>query len=204
LIALIAGMGLFVLLPTTLPEQAGDMLALAWPIWVAQAAPMTAALTLAVLSAPALALDLSGRHASGELAALPAGYAQPAGYPCMPWIVALSAACTAAAVLLVLFSLLFGLLASLVMNVGDVSADARLVLAAASPLKWLRLVASSALLGLVCGLSAVLYAWPGTQDAQTPASAHRLTLRVMLVSSLACVGTGLAINWVAALFGWNN
>jgi hypothetical protein len=62
---------------------------------------------------------------------------------------------------------------------------------------------SSMLLGAVCVLAAVLYAWPtGTSD-HSAKLAHRTGLRAMLTASIACAGTGMFMNWVAGLLGWN-
>jgi hypothetical protein len=55
----------------------------------------------------------------------------------------------------------------------------------------------------VCVLSAVLFAWPTHQEAHSAHHSHRLGLRAMFTASLACAATGIVMNWVAGLLGWN-
>ena len=176
-------------------------------IWVVQIAPMLCALTMAMLNAPGIALQLTEREAAGEFTG-----ADPrdlrtrsalAAHLCVPLIVAHAAVCVACTFLVVLFVLALGLLAQLVLAVGDVRNVADLVFARVSPVMWLHTALSAWGLGLVCVLSAVVYAWPGTQITQRGLDAHRLGLRAMMVSAIACVVAGLAFNWVAVLLGWS-
>lgn len=203
-VGLLAGGVLFVLIPSVLPEQAASLTAVIWPVWVATAAPMICAQTMALLVAPTLALDLIHKHESGYFATLNSVYGAPAGYPCISWIVALSAVCVVASYVLILFSFLIGLGLALMFSVGDVRATWDAVLLAAPPIKWLRSGAAAAILGAVCGLSVVLHAWPGTQlsnaKGENASHAHRLGLRVMLVCSIVVALTGIAINGVVGLF----
>lgn len=203
-VGLLAGGVLFVLIPSVLPEQAASLTAVIWPVWVATAAPMICAQTMALLVAPTLALDLIHKHESGYFQTLNSAYGAPAGLPCISWIVALSAVCVVANYVLILFSFFIGLGLALMFSVGDVRATWDAVLLAAPPIKWIRSGAAAALLGAVCGLSVVLHAWPGTQlsnaKGENASHAHRLGLRVMLVCSIVVALTGIAINGVVGLF----
>lgn len=203
-VGLLAGGVLFVLVPSVLPEQAASLTSIIWPVWVATAAPMICAQTMALLVAPTLGLDLIHKHETGYFNTLNSAYGAPAGLPCISWIVALSAVCVVASYVLILFSFLIGLGLALMFSVGDVRATWDPVLLAAPPIKWLRSGASAAILGAVCGLSVVLHAWPGTQfsnaKGESASHAHRLGLRVMLVCSIVVALTGIAINGVAGLF----
>lgn len=203
-VGLLAGGVLFVLIPSVLPEQAASLTSVIWPVWVATAAPMICAQTMALLVAPTLALDLIHKHESGYFQTLNSAYGAPAGLPCISWIVALSAVCVVANYVLILFSFLIGLGLALMFSVGDVRATWDAVLLAAPPIKWIRSGAAAALLGAVCGLSVVLHAWPGTQlsnaKGENASHAHRLGLRVMLVCSIVVALTGIAINGVVGLF----
>lgn len=207
LVALMVAALMFVVLPQKLGEQATEALSTLWPIWVVQIAPMLCALTMAMLNAPGIALQLTEREAAGEFTG-----ADPrdlrtrsalAAHLCVPLIVAHAAVCVACTFLVVLFVLALGLLAQLVLAVGDVRNVADLVFARVSPVMWLHTALSAWGLGLVCVLSAVVYAWPGTQITQRGLDAHRLGLRAMMVSAIACVVAGLAFNWVAVLLGWS-
>jgi hypothetical protein len=204
LVAALAGGLMFLLIPSVLPEQASSLMSVIWPIWVATAAPMVCAQILVLLVAPPLAMELANRHASGEFAQTNTVYGAPAGLPCISWIVALSAVCVVASFALIFFSLALGLGLALMFAVGDVRATLDAVLLAAPPIKWMRSGAAAAILGAMAGLSVVLYAWPGTQAAQSATSdaagAHRMNLRVMMVCSVSVALTGSAINWIASLF----
>ena len=201
---LLAGGVLFVLIPSVLPEQAAALTSVVWPTWVATAAPMICAQIMAMLIAPMLALDLIHKHETGYFQTINTAYGAPAGYPCISWIVALSAVCVVANFVLILCAMLFGLGLALMFAVGDVRATWDAVLLAAPPIKWVRSGASAAILGAVCGLSVVLHAWPGTQlsnaGGNSATHAHRLGLRVMLVCSLVLALTGFAINGIVGLF----
>ncbi len=203
-IGLLAGGVLFVLIPSVLPEQAASLTSIVWPVWVATAAPMICAQTMALLVAPTLALDLIHKHESGYFQTLNSAYGAPAGYPCISWIVALSAVCVVASYVLILFSFLIGLGLALMLSVGDVRATWDAVLLAAPPIKWVRSGVAAAILGAVCGLSAVLHAWPGTQlsdsKGDSASHAHRLGLRVMLMCSIVVALTGIVMNGVIGLF----
>lgn len=203
-VGLLGGGVLFVPIPSVLPEQAAALTAVIWPVWVATAAPMICAQTMALLVAPSLGLDLIHKHESGYFNTLNSAYGAPAGLPCISWIVALSAVCVVATYVLVLFSIVIGLGLALMLSVGDVRATWDAVLLAAPPIKWIRAGAAAAILGAVCGLSVVLHAWPGTQisnaTGHSATHAHRLGLRVMLVCSLVVALTGIVINGVVGLF----
>lgn len=206
LLAFMAAVLMFVVLPSSLGEQAPEALARLWPLWVVQVAPMLCALTMALLNAPSIALQLTERQNAGEFAgADPADVltrSALAAHLCVPLVVAHAAVCTACTVLVVLFTLVFGLVAEMVLAVGDARAIAAVVFTQVPPLGWLHALFSAWALGLICVLAAVVYAWPGTQTTQRGLDAHRLGLRAMMVSAMACVGAGLAHNWAAALLGW--
>jgi len=203
-VGLLAGGVLFVLVPSVFPEQAASLTSIIWPVWVATAAPMICAQTMALLVAPTLALDLTHKHDSGYFQALNTSYGAPAGLPCISWIVALSAVCVVANYVLILFSIVIGLVLALMLSVGDVRATWDAVLLAAPPIKWVRSGAAAAILGAVCGLSVVLHAWPGTQPTtamgENTSQTHRLGLRVMLMCSVVVALTGISINGVISLF----
>ncbi len=207
LLALMVAVAMFVVLPNTLGEQATEALGTLWPLWVVQASPMLCALTMAMLNAPGIALRLTEREAAGEFTGEDPTDVRTrsalAAHLCVPLIIAHTVVCVACHFLLVLFVLVFGLLASLVLAVGDLRAVADLVFARVSPFMWLHATLNAWGLGLVCVVAAVVYAWPGTQVTQRGLDVHRLGLRAMMVSALACVGAGLAFNWLAVLLGWN-
>jgi len=203
-VATLAGAFMFVLIPSLLPEQAAALTGWMWPSWVATAAPMICAQTMALLVAPAMALELIERHQSGYFTTLPFAYSAPAGYPCIAWIVALSAVCVVASYVMILFSIVLGLGVALMLSIGDVRATFDAVLLAAPPIKWLRTGSTAALLGAVCGLSVVLHAWPGTafsnSTSDSASHTHRLGLRVMLTCSIVVALTGITINAIIGLF----
>ncbi len=203
-VAALAGGLMFVLIPTLLPEQAASLTGFIWPSWVATAAPMICAQTMALLVSPSIALDLISRHQSGYFKTLNTAYGAPAGNPCISWVVALSAVCVVASYVMIFFSFLIGLGLALILSIGDVRATFDAVLLAAPPIKWLRTGSTAAILGAVCGLSVVLHAWPGTAFSNsvgdTASHTHRLGLRVMLTCSVVVALTGVVINAVIGLF----
>jgi hypothetical protein len=203
-VAALAGGLMFVLIPSLLPEQAAEFTSFIWPSWVATAAPMICAQTMALLVAPAMALELIERHQSGQFKTMNTAYGGPAGNPCISWVVALSAVCVVASYVMILFSIVLGLGVALILSIGDVRATFDAVLLAAPPIKWLRTGSTAAILGAVCGVSVVLHAWPGTAFSNsvgdTASHTHRLGLRVMLTCSIVVALTGVAINAVIGLF----
>jgi Permease MlaE len=202
-LSLVAGVLIFVVLPSSLKEQSNSVLVALWPMWVVQAAPMICAQSMAMQNAPDIALRLAEDHHQGKFSTDLRLRSQQVARLAVPWIVAHACVCAAATCLLVLFSLCFGLLAGFVLAVGDLRTSMDIVFASVSPLVWLRASLSSLLLGAVCVLAAVLYAWPtGTSD-HSAKLAHRTGLRAMLTASIACAGTGMFMNWVAGLLGWN-
>jgi hypothetical protein len=225
LIALMVALLLFIVLPNVLGEQSTELLGVLWPFWVVQVAPMLCALLLALLNAPNIALELTERELAGDFngptspespasaSAAPGDAARTkalhnatrnalAAHRCVPLVMAHAMVCVACTVLVVAFSMLLGLGAQTVLAVGDVRATAAVIFTAVSPLAWLRTVFNGWALGLVCTLAAVVYAWPGTQHATRALDIHRLGVRTMLVSAVACVLAGLAFNWVAGVLGW--
>ncbi len=202
--AALAGGLMFVAIPSLLPEQAAELTAFIWPNWVATAAPMICAQTMTLLIAPALALEMLEKHQSGYFSTINSAYGAPAGNPCISWIVALSATCVVASYTMIFFSILIGLGLALILSIGDVRASFDAVLLAAPPIKWLRTGSTAAILGAVCGLSAVLHAWPGTRFSNSTNEgahhAHRLSLQVMLAAAIVVTLTGLAINAIIGLF----
>jgi hypothetical protein len=207
LIAAMVAALMFVVLPNAVGEQAPQALATLWPLWVVQVAPMLCALTMALLNAPGIALRLTEREAAGAFAGADSTDVRTrsalAAHQCIPVIVAHAAVCLACTFLVVLFVLVLGLLAELVLAVGDVRVVADLVFARVSPLMWLHAALSGWVLGLVGVVAVVVYAWPGTQVARSGLDVHRLGVRAMMVSALACVGAGVAVNWVSTLLGWS-
>ena len=197
-IALIAAMTLFVALPAQLGTETSAVLALAWPMWAVQVAPMVCAQTMALLNAPGIAIQLTEREAGAFFTGNIAQRSRQAAVLSLPWIVAHGAVCAASACLLVVFSMGLGLLAGFVLNVGDLARTADLLLTQVSPWAWLRAGLGAAVLGAVCAATAVLYAWPGTQSFRTGTGTHRLGLRATWISSVACALAGMAMNWLAA------
>ncbi len=202
IVSLIAAILIFIVLPAALREQAETILANLWPIWVVQAAPMVIAQVLAMLNAPAMALryvELEGIHAFSDE---PAARDRHVAALALPQILSHGFLCAACATLLVMFSLIFGILAELVLAVGDVRNVLTTILASTSPLAWLRSVGQAFVLGAVCALAAVLFAWPGSQTSANAKDTHRIGVFAMIAASLACALAGLAMNWLAGLLGW--
>ncbi len=203
-LGLLAGITIFVALPGALQEQSSTILATLWPIWVVQVAPMICAQAMAMQNSPNIAIHLTEAELQGDFDMQDlARHSAQASHATVPLIVAHAAVCAASACLLVMFTLGFGLLAGLVLAVGDLRTTIDIVFARVPPLVWLRAAFSAWLLGGVCVTAAVLYAWPGTQQAHSGLGAHRIGLRAMLASSAACAVAGMFMNWVAGLLGWN-
>ena len=202
IVSLIAAVMIFVVLPASLREQAETILATVWPIWVVQAAPMVCALVLCMLNAPAMALRYVELDATGHLPDEPGLRDRHVAALAVPQILAHGWVCAACSCLLVMFTLLFGILAELVLAVGDLRSVLTTVLSSVSPLAWLRSIGQAALLGAVCALAAVLFAWPGSLRSGSAKDTHRIGILAMIAAALACALTGLALNWVAGLLGW--
>jgi hypothetical protein len=202
-LALVAGVLMFVVLPSSLNEQATGLLATLWPLWVVQAAPMICAQSMAMQNAPSIALRLTEAQHGGEFSRDERLRGLQVARQAVPWIAAHACVCAAASCLLVLFSLCFGLLSGFVLAVGDLRETITVVFASVPPLVWLRAGLSSMLLGAVCVLAAVLYAWPTGLEQRGAHSSHRIGLRAMLTASIACAAMGIFMNWVAGLLGWN-
>jgi hypothetical protein len=202
-IALVAGVLIFEVMPSSLVEQNATVLASLWPMWVVQIAPMICAQALAMQNAPDIALAMTERASKGGYSTSAKMRAAQAAHTAVPTIMAHAIVCAAATCLLVMFTLVFGLLAGFVMDEGDLRESMGIVFNRVSPLMWLRAIFQSWVLGGVCVTAAVLFAWPGTQVSGKAADAHRLGLRAMLASSAACAVAGLSMNWVANLFGWS-
>jgi hypothetical protein len=203
IVSLIAAILIFVVLPASLREQAETILTNLWPIYVVQAAPMVCAQVLAMLNAPAMALrytELHVEHAFSQIG--PARDRQVAALA-LPQIFAHGFLCVACACLLVAFTLLFGILAEAVLAVGDIRSVLTTILASTSPWAWLRSLGQALVLGTVCALSAVLFAWPGSQSAGNAKDTHRIGIFAMIAASAACALAGLAMNWLAGLLGWS-
>lgn len=203
ILSLIAAIMIFIVLPASLREQAETILSHLWPIWVVQAAPMVCAQVLAMLNAPAMALryvELSGIQAFAQDTA---ARDRQVSALALPEIFAHGFLCAACACLLVMFTLVFGIIAELVLAVGDLRSVLVTILASTSPLAWLRSIGQAFVLGAVCALSAVLFAWPGSQSAESAKDTHRIGVMAMIAASVACAFAGLAMNWVAGLLGWS-
>lgn len=196
-VSLMAAITLFAVLPGELGERAGPVLALAWPMWALHIAPMMCAQIMAMLNAPSIAIQLTEHAAGGSFHGDAGQRAAQAARLSVPWIVAHGAVCAASACLMVVFSILLGLLAGFVLNVGDLRQTSDLLMARISPMAWLRAGLTAWLLGTVCTTAAVLYAWPGTQVSRSGVDSHRLGLRATWVSALACALAGLALSWLA-------
>jgi hypothetical protein len=203
LLSLIAAILIFIVLPASLREQAETILATLWPIWVVQAAPMICAQVLAMLNAPAMALRYVELHAVHSFSPDPALRDRQVAALALPQIFAHGFLCAACACLLVMLSLVFGVVAELVLAVGDLRSVLTTVLASTSPLGWLRSIGQAFALGTVCALSAVLFAWPGSQSASNAKDTHRIGIFAMIAASAACALAGLAMNWLAGLLGWS-
>jgi hypothetical protein len=202
LVAMIAAVMIFVVLPASLREQGDTLLAALWPVWVVQAVPMVCALILAMLNAPAIALRYVELHAAGGFAPEPEARDRRMAALALPQIFAHAAVCAVISSLLVMFTLVLGIVAELVWAVGDLRSVLATLLASASPWAWLRSLSLAATLGAVCALSAVLLAWPGALSAANAKDTHRIGVWAIIVASAACALTGLALNWVSGLLGW--
>jgi hypothetical protein len=203
ILSLIAAIMIFIVLPASLREQAETILANLWPIWVVQAAPMVCAQVLAMLNAPAMALRYVELQGAQAFAADSNTRDRQVAALALPQIFSHSFLCAACACLLVMFTLVFGILAELVLAVGDLRSVLTTILASTSPLAWLRSIGQAAVLGAVCALSAVLFAWPGSQSAANAKDTHRIGIFAMIAASAACALAGLAMNWMAGLLGWS-
>lgn len=201
-ISLMVGALVFVTLPSALGSSYMTALATLWPVWVIQAAPIAAAQVLAMQRAPTLALELSQRHGNGEFAALALMQSSPAAWPCVPLLAAHTALTVAASYLLIALTLLLGFASAFVLAVGDLRQAADAVFVLVTPLDFLRSGIAAAVLGFTCSLSAMLFAWPGTQTAAAAVDAHRLGLRAMAVSSASIIAMAVAFNWVMGLLGF--
>lgn len=203
-LGVVAGVAIFVVLPSTLQEQSSSVLASLWPLWVVQMVPMICAQAMAMQNAPAIAMRLTEAELQGDFDMQDiVRHSAQAAHAAVPLIAAHAAVAVASACLLVLFTLGFGLLAGFVLAVGDLRTTIDIVFARVPPLVWLRAALSAWFLGAVCTTAAVLYAWPGTQQAHSGLGAHKLGVRAMLAASLSCAAAGSFMNWVAGLLGWN-
>jgi hypothetical protein len=203
ILSLIAAIMIFIVLPASLREQAERILSALWPIWVVQAAPMVCAQVLAMLNAPAIALRYVELHAVAAFAQEADVRDRQVSALALPQIFSNGMLCAACSCLLVALTLLIGILAELVLAVGDLRSVLTTILASTSPLAWLRSVLQAFVLGAVCALSAVLFAWPGSQSAANAKDTHRIGVIAMIAASVACAITGFAMNWVAGLLGWS-
>lgn len=201
-VSLMVGALLFVTLPTALGGSVASVFAALWPAWVVYGAPLTAAQALAMQRAPALALELSQRHARGEIEALAHIQASPAAYPGVPLLAAHAVAAAAASFIIITFTLVFGLAASFVLAIGDLQQTVDAVFSLVSPWNWVRSLLTAFALGFSCSLSTLLYAWPGTQNTAVGVDAHRLGLRAMVISSVTVVAVLAALDWVINLVGF--
>jgi hypothetical protein len=203
-LGLVAGAAMFVVLPSSLQEQSSSVLSSLWPVWVVQVVPMICAQAMAMQNSPQIALRLTEAELQGDFDMKDiVRHSAQAAHAAVPLIVAHASVALASACLLVLFTLGFGLLAAFVLAVGDLRTTMDIVFARVSPLVWLRAALSAWVLGGVCTTAAIVYAWPGTQQSHSGLGAHKLGLRAMLASSLACAAAGMFMNWVAGLLGWN-
>ncbi len=202
ILSLIAAIMIFIVLPASLREQAETILSQLWPIWVVQAAPMVCAQVLAMLNAPAIALRYLELNSHGYFPGGALERDRRVAALAVPQILAHGFLCAACACLLVMFSLVFGILAELVLAVGDLRSVLTTILASTSPLAWLRSIGQAFVLGAVCALSAVLFAWPGSQTSANAKDTHRIGIFAIIAASTACALAGLAMNWVAGLLGW--
>jgi hypothetical protein len=202
-LSLIAAVMIFIVLPASLREQAETILANLWPVWVVQAAPMVCAQVLCMLNAPAMALRYVELQAMGQFSDEPELRDRRVAALALPQILAHAFLCAACACLLVMFSLVFGILAEIVLAIGDLRSVLTTIMASTSPLAWLRSIGQAAVLGGVCALSAVLFAWPGSQSTNNAKDTHRIGIFAMLAASAACALAGIAMNWVAGLLGWS-
>jgi hypothetical protein len=202
-LSFIAAIMIFIVLPASLREQAETILAGLWPIWVVQAAPMICAQTLAMVNAPAMALRYVELHDQDHFPPEPELRDRRVAALAIPQILSHAFLCAACACLLVMFTLVFGIVAELVLAVGDLRNVLTTIMASTSPLAWLRSIGQAAVLGGMCALSAVLFAWPGSQRAISAKDTHRLGVYAMIIASATCALAGLSMNWVAGLLGWS-
>ncbi|MBS7808700.1 hypothetical protein [Variovorax sp. PCZ-1] len=203
ILSLIAAIMIFIVLPSSLREQAETILTNLWPIWVVQAAPMVCAQVLALLNAPAMALRYVELQGAQTFAADSHTRDRQVAALALPQIFAHGFLCAACACLLVMFTLVFGIIAELVLAVGDLRSVLTTILASTSPLAWMRSIGQAFVLGAVCALSAVLFAWPGSQSAANAKDTHRIGIFAMICASAACALAGVAMNWLAGLLGWS-
>jgi hypothetical protein len=203
ILSLIAAIMIFIVLPSSLREQAETILTSLWPIWVVQVAPMVCAQVLSLLNAPAMALRYVELHGIGMFSQDSLARDRQVAALALPQIFSHGFLCAACACLLVMFTLVFGILAELVLAVGDLRSVLTTILASTSPLAWLRSIGQAFVLGSVCALTAVLFAWPGSQSAANAKDTHRIGIFAMIAASAACAAAGLAMNWLAGLLGWN-
>lgn len=66
-LGLLAGITIFVALPSALQEQSSTILATLWPIWVVQIAPMICAQAMAMQNSPSIAIRLTEAELGGIL-----------------------------------------------------------------------------------------------------------------------------------------
>ena len=203
IVSLIAAILIFIVLPASLREQAETILANLWPIYVVQAAPMVCAQVLAMLNAPAMALRYVELHSENAFSQYSHIQDRQVAAFALPQIFAHGFLCAACACLAVTFTLLFGILAEVVLAVGDIRSVLTTILSSTSPLAWLRSIGQAFVLGSVCALSAVLFAWPGSQTTGNAKDTHRIGVFAMIAASAACALAGLAMNWLAGLLGWS-
>ena len=201
-VSLMVGALLFVTLPTALGASGASVFATLWPAWVIYGAPLAAAQALAMQRAPTLALELSQRHARGEIEALAHLNASPAAYPGVPLLAAHAVAAAATSIIIIAFTLILGMAASFVLAIGDLKQTLDAVFSLVSPWSWMRSLVTAFVLGFSGGLATLLYAWPGTQNTAAGVDAHRLGLRAMVISSLAVVAVLAALDWVISLVGF--
>jgi hypothetical protein len=201
-LAAVLGVSLFVLLPSSMGEQSSDILRLFWPKVVTLGAPLACALVMALLNAPAIALRLTEHDSAGDFAGEADVRSAKAAHRCVPLILAHSVVCVGATSLLLLFAMLLGLLAQFALNIGDVAGNADIAMSKVSPVQWLQSLANAWFLGLTCVLTAVLYAWPGTQLAQRSVDAHRLGVRAMALSASMSVAAATSAWWLQNMLGF--
>jgi len=193
LTAALGGAGLFVLLPLGLGSQAALVLQQVWPLITVFAAPWGCATLMAWLSAPHLALRLSEFAASGPQDENGLTLSTRAALYCIPLLLAHTLVCVAASALLLLFMLLIGFVANLVLHAGDLGDLASIAFSSLTPLQWVQTWLHAAILGMASMLGTVLYAWPGTQSVNKGLDAHRLGLRATLSSMLASSGVAAVL-----------
>jgi len=201
LLGLALGVALFPVLAASLGDNHAAALASLWPLWATQAAPLAVALMQAARRLPGMALDLARRQEEGEFAAQARLGIHPATYPGVPWLLAYAWTALAATSLLVVGSLLLGLFAGFIANVGDLGQALTLALDSLPPQAWLRALATAWLLGAACAVGGLLVAWPGATRVRASLDAHRLGTRAMAAGALASLGMLLACNLLFTLIG---